>query len=113
MKKRKIAVPVKNNLLSMHFGQAEQFYFFEIEGGESMRVERMQSPEHADGVYPEWLKNHGVTDVISGGIGKKAIDRLHMHGINVFDGAPIKPPEELVKDLVAGKLEKYGNYCDH
>ena len=31
-------------------------------------------PEHRPGVYPRWVAALGVTDVIAGGIGQRAID---------------------------------------
>ncbi|NOY38594.1 MAG: ATPase [Chlorobi bacterium] len=112
-KHRKIAIPAEGNVLSMHFGKAGVFYIYETENNQVISVHQHQAPEHYDGVYPLWLKQKEVTDVISEGIGQKAIDSLLKAGINVFDGAPVKSPDELIADLLSGCLQSIGNFCDH
>jgi len=55
----------------------------------------------------------GVTDVIAGGMGQRAIGLFNQQKINVFVGAPIKSPKELASDLLTDSLETGANYCDH
>jgi len=110
---KKVAVPVVRGELCVHFGQSDLFYIFETTNDEIISMIELKPPEHANGVYPKWLKEQGVTDVITGGIGQKAIDIFLDAGINVFDGAPVKEPEALVLDFLNGRLESLGNYCDH
>jgi predicted Fe-Mo cluster-binding NifX family protein len=55
----------------------------------------------------------GVTDVIAGGIGQRAIDLFNQQGINVFVGAPMQNEMEIVTDFLAGKLSLSVNYCNH
>ncbi len=112
-KVRKVAIPVVNGQLCEHFGKSDLFYVFEIKNNRIAGKETLKPPPHDNGVYPRWLTERGVTDVITGGIGQKAIDIFLEAGINVFDGAPVDQPENLVRDFLAGKLESYGNYCDH
>ena len=110
---RKVAVPVADDRLCEHFGKSDQFYLYEIRQGRIVGRERVSPPPHDQGVYPRWLAEQGVTDVITGGIGQKAIDIFLEAGINVFDGAPVNDPESLVYDFLTGRLESLGNYCDH
>jgi predicted Fe-Mo cluster-binding NifX family protein len=112
-KVRRIAVPVKDGKLCIHFGQSQLFYLYEVCGGELQEKKEVVPPGHAPEVYPRWLAELGVTDVITGGIGRKAIDVFLEERINVFDGAPVKDAGELVEDFLKGKLENLGNYCDH
>jgi predicted Fe-Mo cluster-binding NifX family protein len=109
----RIALPTEDGRLSAHFGQSQLFYLYDIQEGKIMGRQEAVPPEHGPEVYPRWLAEMGVTDVITGGIGRKAIDVFLGEKINVFDGAPVKKAEELVEDFLAGELESLGNYCDH
>jgi len=109
----KIALPVENGKLGLHFGQSHHFYLYEIKDGKVESRREVIPPEHGPEVYPRWLADMGVTEVITGGIGQKAIDVFLKKGINVFDGAPVKEADELVSDFLAGHLRSLGNYCDH
>ncbi len=117
MKKKRytgrIVIPEENGKLSAHFGQSHHFILFKIRDGQTEHKQELVPPEHGPGVYPRWLAGLGVTDVITGGIGQKAIDVFLEKGINVFDGAPVKEVDELVQDFLDGHLESLGNYCDH
>jgi predicted Fe-Mo cluster-binding NifX family protein len=55
----------------------------------------------------------GVTDIIAGGLGQRAIDIFLQNGINVYTGVNIATPEELVKQLLNGTLVAGVNLCDH
>ncbi len=109
----RIAVPVKEGKLCIHFGKTPAFALFDIREGQVAGIHEVVPPPHAPEVFPRWLGELGVTDVITGGIGQKAIDMLLEEGINVYDGAPVKEVTALVDDLLGGHLENLGNYCDH
>jgi predicted Fe-Mo cluster-binding NifX family protein len=68
---------------------------------------------HQPGLYPKWIAQHGVTDVIAGGMGQQAITLFNQQNINVFVGAPVKEPKLLVEDFLTGQLLLNANYCDH
>lgn len=111
--KRKIAIPVENEMLSAHFGHCQKFAFIEVEGTNIIDMEMLTPPEHIPGLYPRWVAQYGVHDVIAGGMGQKAIDLFHQQNINVFTGAPMKTAKELVLDFVNDRLELQANYCNH
>ncbi|MCF8304306.1 MAG: NifB/NifX family molybdenum-iron cluster-binding protein [Bacteroidales bacterium] len=110
---KKIAIPVANGNLCAHFGHCENFAIYEVEGGKIGNGTLLTPPPHQPGLYPQWLAGYGVTDVIAGGMGQRAISLFNQNNIQVCVGADMKAPEELVKDLLAGKLKSSGNYCDH
>jgi predicted Fe-Mo cluster-binding NifX family protein len=64
-------------------------------------------------LLPGWLAEKGVTDVIAGGMGQRAISLFNLENINVFVGAPIKKPTDLANDLLNNTLSAGANYCDH
>jgi len=70
-------------------------------------------PPHEPGILPGWLAEKGVTDIIAGGIGQRAIGLFNQNKINVFVGAQIKDPSELANDLINNTLVAGANYCDH
>lgn len=111
--RRKIAIPMENEVLSAHFGHCQKFAIIEVENNQIISSEELNPPEHIPGLYPKWVAQHGVHDVIAGGMGQKAIDLFNQQNINVFIGAPMKSAEELVLDFVNDRLELSANYCNH
>ena len=109
----KIAIPVVNGQLNNHFGHIQEFYVYEVEN-DSIKSESVLSPPgHEPGVFPKWLANLGITDVIASGMGQKAIVLFNQNKVNVFIGVPAKSPKELVQDYLNGILETSDNCCDH
>jgi len=107
----KIAIPIVNGQLNCHFGQTLQFHIFKIENNSIIGKEVVTPPSHEPGVFPEWLTEMGVTDVIAHSIGQKAIALLNKNKIHVFVGVVKKPPKELVLELLKGTLETNDNTC--
>ena len=110
---RKIALPVANSMLSAHFGHPEYFYIYETDDNIIGKEEMHVPPTHTPGAYPKWMADMGVNDIIVGGIGQKAIDLFNSNGINVYIGAEIKSPKELVGELLQGTLVSKENLCSH
>ncbi|HOF92789.1 MAG: NifB/NifX family molybdenum-iron cluster-binding protein [Bacteroidota bacterium] len=111
--KRLIALPMEDGLLCAHFGHCRSFAIVELQDNTIVSIKEVVPPEHVPGLYPRWVAGFGVTDVIAGGMGEKAIQLFNAQNINVFVGAPQKSAEELVKDFIGNKLELSANYCRH
>ncbi len=111
--KKFIAVPLENGKLCAHFGHCEQFAIVEAEDTSVTNEILVTPPPHEPGLLPGWLAEKGVTDVIAGGMGQRAISLFNQQKINVFVGAPMKSPKELVNDLLSNNLVAGANYCDH
>ena len=110
----KVAVPLVEGSLSMHFGHCDQFAIMDVdEEGKVISRNDMTPPRHEPGVLPEWLHGLGVTHVISGGMGSRAQQLFSRQGITVIVGAPFESPEALAEACVSGKLESGDNICDH
>ena len=110
---KKIAIPLENGVLCAHFGHCEQFAILEVVNNEITGINKITPPQHEPGLYPKWISEFGVTDVIAGGMGQKAITLFHAEQINVFVGAPADSAQELVADFLANKLSLNANYCNH
>ncbi|MEA3316448.1 MAG: NifB/NifX family molybdenum-iron cluster-binding protein [Bacteroidota bacterium] len=110
---KKIAIPVLDGKLGVHFGHVTEFHFFEAEGTEIKEKTVVTPPQHSPGIIPKWVSEQGATEIIAGGMGQMAIDVFNKNGVNVYIGAPIDTPENLVKDFVNGSLKTNENLCDH
>ena len=112
--KKRIAIPLENGVLCAHFGHCEQFAIVDAENNSISDETLVTPPPHEPGLLPAWLAKKGVTDIIAGGMGQRAIDLFNQQKINVFVGAPIgKKPKDLANDLLNNTLSAGANYCDH
>ncbi len=111
----KIAVPVAEGRLCMHFGHCETFAIVEVDEAnrEVAGVSSHTPPPHEPGVLPKWLSEQGVNLVIAGGMGQRAQALFMNAGVDVVVGAPAGEPEELVRAYLSGTLESGANFCDH
>lgn len=111
---KKIAVPVdENGILDTHFGHCRYFALLETEGNEIIAEKMVTPPPHEPGVLPRWLAEQGVTDVLAGGIGQKAIQIFNNNKVNVFVGAPRQRAKEIGFGFLNSSIEFTANYCDH
>ncbi len=111
----RIAIPVVEGKLSMHFGHCQEFSLFDVDP-ESKTISDRKSlvpPAHAPGVLPKWLAEQGATVIIAGGMGGRAQGLFTESGIEVVVGAPSVPPEEIVQAYLDGTLQPGENVCDH
>ncbi len=111
----KVAIPMAEGKLTMHFGHCGQFALVDVDP-ETKTITHRQDvvpPPHQPGLLPPWLAERGVTMIIAGGMGQRAQSLFTHHGINVLVGAPAETPETLVTNFLAGTLQSGQNVCDH
>ncbi len=111
--KQIFAIPLENGVLCAHFGHCQTFAIVETENCQIINVKEVVPPEHVPGLYPKWVAQFGVTDVIAGGMGQQAITLFNAQNINAYVGAPQKPAKDLVEDFLNERLELTANYCNH
>ncbi|HNR90272.1 MAG TPA: NifB/NifX family molybdenum-iron cluster-binding protein [Spirochaetota bacterium] len=111
----KIAMPVSNGKLCMHFGHCEQFDVYNVDDATKLVsvLERLDAPPHEPGLLPRWLAGKGVTCVIAGGMGSRAQSLFKEQGVAVVTGAPAGDPEEILAAYLSGRLVTGANACDH
>lgn len=111
---KKIAIPVDTqNVLDGHFGHCSYFAILNLEDDVLVSEERLTPPPHEPGLLPVWLAEKGVSDIIAGGMGQKAIQLFNQNGVNVFVGAPKLSATELINAYLNSSLTFSANYCDH
>ena len=111
----KIAIPLANGRLSMHFGHCEQFALVEVDEAVKKVGETtlLTPPAHEPGVLPRWLHEHGATIIIAGGMGMRAQQLFAQNGITVVVGASADTPDKIVSAYLEGALQTGDNICDH
>ena len=111
----RIAIPVAQEKLCMHFGHCEKFSVFNIdeENREISSREDLDPPPHQPGLLPVWLAERGVTNVIAGGMGQRAQSIFSDNNIEVTVGAQGEDPEDIIKSYLKGSLSVGSNICDH
>ena len=111
----KIAIPVAQGSLSMHFGHCEEFAIVEVdaEAKKVLNTDAVTPPAHAPGVLPAWLHEQGANVIIAGGMGRRAQNLFAENDITVVVGASGGTPEELVNAYLNGTLQPGDNLCDH
>ncbi len=108
----RICIAAENGMVCQHFGHCMEFAIFEVAEDEVKQVRSMPNPGHAPGALPPMLREWGVTHVISGGMGNRAVELFQSMGIDVVTGAQ-GALEETAKALVEGRLSTRENICDH
>jgi ATP-binding protein involved in chromosome partitioning len=114
-RKMRVAIPLAQGKLSLHFGHCDQFAIFDIDDDTKKIIDREDStpPAHAPGVLPKWLHQNKVSVIIAGGMGQRAQQLFAQNDIKVIIGASDGSPEELVSAYLEDKLETGDNICDH
>ncbi len=114
-KKMRIAVPLAQGKLSLHFGHCDQFAIFDIDDSIKKVINRKDAapPSHAPGALPKWLHENNVSVIIAGGMGQRAQQLFTQNDIKVVIGAPSGKPEELISAFIQDTLETGDNICDH
>ncbi|HNT33592.1 MAG TPA: NifB/NifX family molybdenum-iron cluster-binding protein [bacterium] len=109
----RIAVPLADERLCMHFGHCETFALVDVVDGKIAKRTDVVPPPHEPGVLPRWLAAQGVTMIIAGGMGQRAQGLFTENRIQVVVGAPSESPEKLIAAYLEGNLQTGENVCDH
>jgi len=111
----KIAIPLANGKLSMHFGHCERFAIVDVDDDTQQITQKQEisPPSHEPGALPALLHQQGVHIIIAGGMGQRAQQIFVQNDIQVVVGAASLTPEELVKAYLDGTLQTGANICDH
>lgn len=83
----KIAVTYDNGQVFQHFGHTEQFKIYEVENGQVVSAEVVDTNGQGHGALGGFLAGQGVNVLICGGIGGGARNALAAAGIQLFGGA--------------------------
>ncbi|MBN1930903.1 MAG: NifB/NifX family molybdenum-iron cluster-binding protein [Desulfobacterales bacterium] len=111
----RIAIPIANGKLCMHFGHCEEFALIDVDCDKKtiLKNERIVAPVHQPGLLPRWLAERNAEVIIAGGMGSRAQELFAQNQIKVVIGAPSETPEKLVVAYLEGTMQSGENICDH
>ena len=111
----KIAIPLAEGKLCMHFGHCEVFALVDVDEEKKsiIKTELVTPPPHEPGVLPKWLHEKGANLIIAGGMGMRAQNLFTQNSIEVIVGAPAGEPNDVVTSYLGGTLQSGDNICDH
>lgn len=115
METMKIAIPLAEGRLALHFGHCASFALLSVNTADNsiLGKEEVQAPPHEPGLLPVWLHERQVNLIIAGGMGSRAQSLFEQKGIKVVTGAPALDPETLVTQYLNKTLETGDNGCSH
>jgi predicted Fe-Mo cluster-binding NifX family protein len=112
---KKIAVSSDDGRVAAHFGHCLGFEVLEVD--EASRVvlsrKRHPAPAHEPGRIPRWLKELGVNVVLTGRMGKKALELFEELGMEAVVGVPSVGVDEAIQAYLKDALVLKENLCDH
>ncbi len=108
----RIGIATEGGFVSAHFGHCADYTLVTIENGTIVSTEMVQSPGHTPGALPAFLAGHGVTHVIAGGMGPRAVDLFCEQGIEVLLGVE-GPVDEIPELFINGTLMQGESMCHH
>jgi len=79
-----------NSRVSGHFGRCPYFIIANIEDNTVIATEAVANPyaqHHQPGQVPQFISEQGVDVMLSGGMGRRAVDFFNQFGIEVATGA--------------------------
>lgn len=103
--KHRIAIPIEKGSLGCQFGLCKNFMIYTINDNGSINSESCFNSNDDIVKQLEWLKAHNVTDIIAYKINRELIELIIKNKMNIFIGAPLQSPEELLRSYLDGNLE--------
>lgn len=103
----KVAIPYEDGQIFQHFGKTTGFKIYDIDNQnkEIAGSEVVPTDSSGHGYMSQFLKDHGVSAVVCGGIGQKAVLALQEAGIDVYSGAA-GSTDTAAQSLLHGELVK-------
>ena len=99
----KIAVTYENGQVFQHFGHTAQFKLYQVEDGQVLSSQVVETNGSGHGALAGFLQAQGVDTLLCGGIGGGAKTALAQAGIQLYGGVT-GSADQAVEDLLAGKL---------
>ena len=108
----KIAVPFANGEVFQHFGHTENFKLYEIEAGQIVSSEIIDTNGSGHEALANYLASLSVSVLLCGGIGAGAQAALADAGIEICSGAQ-GDADAAVNAYLNGEIKSEGVNCDH
>ncbi|MHA1669931.1 MAG: NifB/NifX family molybdenum-iron cluster-binding protein [Promethearchaeota archaeon] len=107
----KIAISTDSGQVCAHFGRAPEFTFVTIENSEIIKKEVLPNPGHTVGSIPKFLSEHEANYIITGGMGRRAVEFFNQYKIEVIMGIE-GTIDNVTKGFINGTLEGTEGICN-
>ena len=110
----RIAVPTRDGHVDDHFGHCAYYTIFDIEDGNIISTERLDSPQGCGckSNIASVMQDMGIELMLAGNMGEGARNKLQSHNIRVIRGCK-GAIEAVVKGYLCGIILDSGESCDH
>ena len=106
----RIAISTDAGSVSAHFGRCPAFTIIDIEDGKVTGREELANPGHHPGFLPQFLHERGVSCIIAGGMGQRAVQLFAQQGIERIVGVS-GTIDDVIGKIVNGTLEGGESLC--
>lgn len=106
----RIAVAAEGKNVTEHFGHCVNFMLYDVENNKITKEESVDNPGHKPGFLPNFLADKGVKVIISGGMGKGAVDIFNERDVEVVTGAS-GDARTAAERYLKGELKSTGSVC--
>jgi predicted Fe-Mo cluster-binding NifX family protein len=109
---RRIAIATDGSGVSSHFGHCERYAIYHVKGQEIVHREYILNPGHEPGKLPRMLASCGISHVLAGGMGMKAVRLFEEQDIGVILGIQ-GPVDEVAECFAQDRIVSGKSMCDH
>ena len=106
----KIAISTDGRHVSEHFGRCPSFTIVYIDDGKEISRQIISNPGHHPGFLPKYLREKGVTCIIAGGMGQRAMGLFNEQGIDTILGVS-GSVDGVIDQLLKGALSGGESSC--
>ncbi len=93
-----------------HFGRAPFFSFIKVENNKVIEKKVLPNPGHTIGSLPKFINDNAAEFIITGGMGRRAIDYFKQYGIEVILGITGNI-DEVINRILNGTLNGGESLC--
>jgi predicted Fe-Mo cluster-binding NifX family protein len=106
----RIAISTEGETVSAHFGRCPAFTIVDIEDGKVLHKEQISNPGHHPGFLPQFLHEKGVSYIIAGGMGQRAVQLFADQEIKIIVGVS-GTIDDVISKIMDGTLKGGESLC--
>lgn len=106
----KISISTDGDNVASHFGRCPSYTIIDIEDGKLIDKKSVPNPGHSTGSIPTYMNELGVNVMISGGMGRRAIQFFQDFNIDTILGVT-GPIETVIQQILDGTLKGGESLC--
>ncbi|MHA1681266.1 MAG: NifB/NifX family molybdenum-iron cluster-binding protein [Promethearchaeota archaeon] len=99
----KYSISTEGSNVAEHFGRCPQYTILDVENGSIVGKTIVDNPGHSTGMIPRFMDELGVNVMISGGMGRRAIEFFNQFGIQTILGVS-GTVDDVIEEITNGTL---------